>query len=225
MTEPDDSLSKAVLIAIVLGVLFTVVFTLFVLEKNKQDDAFTELYFTQPDALPDIMQLNHTYNVSFTFTNHELEPTEYVYSVESVFENFSRIVTLGVGESASFTLSVTPRERVWDVEWDVISHSELTYDKAALNTISYNLSTFGEILHVNTTLDELPLSYDLVNDTVSGNVSTSQTINTTLSYDGSHIIQSDYEHSVYHILARKPFFIRLYSPGEQLKIYFFHEIK
>jgi len=73
-------------------------------------EAFTELYFNNPEGLPRIININETHNFSFTIISHEKGMKNYNYSIDSGLITEKDTVTLSPGENITITRSIIAKE-------------------------------------------------------------------------------------------------------------------
>jgi hypothetical protein len=121
------------------------------------------------------MEINESYNISFTLSNHELETTKYIFEVDSKIEKFKENITLLPGESAVFTLSIIPSDKGWELfsriaqgyenKLDIFKDSVLARESEfrliidnishRYVPISHQVDRFGYVFHTNLSVDEL----------------------------------------------------------------------
>jgi len=80
----DESLYKAIIIALVIGIVI-VIATLLLTKSNPE--TFTELYFNNHKELPNFVQENKSYDYSFVISNHEGKDVEYNYTISETLIN------------------------------------------------------------------------------------------------------------------------------------------
>ena len=73
-------------------------------------EAFTELYFNNPEGLPRIIKINEENNFSFTIISHEKELKNYDYSITSELISEKDEITLAPGENITIARSITAKE-------------------------------------------------------------------------------------------------------------------
>ncbi|MEA1924234.1 MAG: hypothetical protein U9M95_00035 [Candidatus Altiarchaeota archaeon] len=142
--DGEDLVLKAVIVASVAGIML--VAGLIFLGEKSSDEGFTELYFNNPDQLPEELVVNKSFIVSFTVVSHEKNPVEYVYNVSSSLFDDSMSFSLSPGESRRVDVEFAPR----GVDW-VLSRSrsrqwrdkiDLTGDSWIMR--SFDLESIGE---------------------------------------------------------------------------------
>jgi len=230
-----DELNKPVLTALVLGVLFTLVFGVYMWWTTRQNEVFTEVYFGDNRNLPVEMRLNRTYNVSFTLTNHELEPATYVYEVDSTVENFTDGLTLGPDESKTINLGIVPAEKTGNISWRIEStrfDRFMGVSNLTTEPITFDITGFGGILNENLTVERLerePVSSYVEESIKSLNRTEYRSINRTLMASGGQVLLKSSENHVVYLSAKKPFIIKVYKRGDrrgdELEIYYWLAVK
>jgi len=96
-----------VVILIILVVLLGFLIPRFIPQK----DYFTELYFTEPEGLPLMMQPGSAYNFSFAVVSHEKESKEVDYLINSEILKENGTVWLNPEESKIVKISLIPSEQ------------------------------------------------------------------------------------------------------------------
>jgi hypothetical protein len=229
-----DEIYRPLAAALILGIMFAAAFNSYMRWTIGKGEGFTELYFNDHKELQKDMELNNTYNVSFTFTNHELKPETYMYGVESAIINLTHGITLAVGDSATITLQATPQERTWNITWyaEVAKTEALNATGDANITLRFKVIEFGEVLHENLTFEELkkkPINiYQEKNQTLE-NITKYAKTNQTLKAEGRNVIVETIEKTVEKTVAQKPIIIKVYKegtkPDEGLEIHYWYEAR
>jgi len=164
MEELDEGLYKAITVALVVGIIFSVAFNLYMRHRIMSGEGFTELYFMDHEDLPEVIEVDEAVNVSFTFRNHEGSKKMYVVEVDSPAGKARQTVPLEDEGSLTLTLNITPRNETWMVS-SRIDRKEQTkrgVDGSGFEVIPLEVEGFGEILQVNTSIEELkrePFTY------------------------------------------------------------------
>lgn len=80
----EDSLYNALIVSLIIGIIITIIVLVITFEKP---EPFTEIYYENPDSLPNKVRLNQNYSYSFTVHSLENSTKDYVYT--SVLELFN----------------------------------------------------------------------------------------------------------------------------------------
>jgi hypothetical protein len=234
MKKDLDGMFKAFVVVLLVGILFTLISNAYMREKIQNTGGFTELYFNDHQNLPEDVRVNNSYNVSFTFTNHEVEPTAYVYSVDSPARNFSHEINLGVGESATVQIVVTPSDRYWNVAGFIDSFRTdvlKNFGNSTIETREVLVGRLGKILYENLSIKELesnPIRSWVVNNSTIQNNTDYEEVNASLHASGNQILLDTIERRVYATSIKKPFIIKLYKKGDrkgdELEIHYWQEV-
>jgi len=248
----DDDLHNAIILACVIGIVITLVFVVFMRAEIMSEEGFTELYFGEHRKLPGEMEINESYNISFTITNHELETTRYIFEVDSKIEKFKENITLLPGESAVFTLSITPTDKGWelfsnitqgyenklDIFKDTLVARENEFGLIIDNIshryvpISHQVDRFGYVFHTNLSVDELkekPFKkyYRYENICINKSVRKEQIV-TIFVKNNEIYLNSNLSEEIY-LSERSPFIVKAYRYDEdmdkELEIHFWYEVK
>ena len=248
----DDDLYNAIIVACVIGIAITLVFVMFMRAEIMSEAGFTELYFGEHRELPSEMEINESYNISFTLSNHELETTKYIFEVDSKIEKFKENITLLPGESAVFTLSLTPTDKGWELfssiaqgyenKLDILKDSGLARENEfrliidnishRYVPISHQVDRFGYIFHINISVDELkekPFKkcYRYMDVGINKSIHKEQTI--TIFVKNNEIYLSSNLSEQIYLSERSPFIIKAYRYDEdmdkELEIHFWYEVK
>ncbi len=248
----DDDLHNVIILACVIGIVITLVFVVFMRAEIMSEAGFTELYFGEHRELASEIEINKSYNISFTITNHELETTRYIYVIDSKIEKFKENITLLPGESAIITLSITPIDKGWELFSSITQEYENTLDilKDTLMAkeskfgliiddvshrympISHQLDQFGYIFHTNLSVDELKekqfKKYYRYQE-VGINRTVHKYENITVFVENEEIYLSSKQSEEIHISERNPFIVKAYKydedVDEELEIHFWYEVK
>lgn len=86
MATEEDKLHNAMILALVLGIIITVATLIFI---RPPPEYFTELYFPNPNAIPQIISPDKLYSFDLTIANHEKEEHTYNLEVSAIIENDS----------------------------------------------------------------------------------------------------------------------------------------
>jgi uncharacterized membrane protein len=110
--------AKYIAIAVILalavgGIVLARNTTQFAAATSYQPEQFSELYFTNPDALPSTTVSGKTYSVPFTIVNHEAGKKTYDYEITAsdatgVYKVKSGSVTLAVGGRSVQSFNLAP---------------------------------------------------------------------------------------------------------------------
>lgn len=242
---------KVLLITLVVSSLLTIGFFFFMKHVISRQEQFSEVYFENPDELPRKLSVNGTYNVSFTVTNNELSPVNYTYEVSSQAQDLKENITLLPGEKSLITLSVSPEDKYWIVNFTYVAGFEdelspmdyaflsgdenlnlLIDNKTRSGTpLSHFLPGFGFVYHTNLTIEELsrkPFNKFLSNKIVNESYSTQWTQNVTLYAEDGVVRARVHETRETLITEKHPFTIRFYKQteksDEKREIYFWYEV-
>ena len=248
----DDDLYNAIIVACVIGIAITLVFVMFMRAEIMSGEGFTELYFGGHRKLPSEMEINESYNVSFTLTNHELETTKYIFEVDSKIEKFKENITLLPGESAVFTLSITPTDKGWELfssiaqgcenKLDILKDSVLARENEfrliidnispKYVPISHQIDRFGYVFQTNLSVDELkekPFKkyYRYEDGGINKSIRKEQ-IETIFVKNNEVYLNSNKSEQIY-LSERSPFIIKAYRYDEdldkELEIHFWYEVR
>jgi len=119
---------------IIAGVIILAVFLVILSQIPKGIEPLTELYFTQHLELPKTIEVNKTYNFSFSVHNLEYEPIIYKYEVTGEYNNKTvqfDINSIGLDNNQTKTIDET---------FKINEH----FDRAK---ISVNLLNRQEVIH------------------------------------------------------------------------------
>jgi hypothetical protein len=198
------------------------------------------------------MGINNTYNISFTLTNHELKTTRYIYEVDSKIDKFKENITLLPGESAVFTLSITPTDEGWELFSSITQKYEnklgILKDTVVANEskfrliiddmshrympISHQIDQFGYVFHTNLSIEELkerPFKkyYNYEDIGIDRTIHKEQNI--TVFVENEEIYLSSNQSEQIYLALRHPFIIKAYRYNEdadkELEIHFWYEVK
>ena len=248
----DDDLYNAIIVACVIGIAITLVFVMFMRAEIMSGEGFTELYFGEHRELPSEMEINESYNISFTLSNHELETTKYIFEVDSKIEKFKENITLLPGESAVFTLSITPTDKGWELfssiaqgcenKLDILKDSVLARENEfrliidnishRYVPISHQVDRFGYVFHTNLSVDELKEKqfnkcYSYKDVGINKSVRKEQTV--TISVKNNEIYLSSNLSEEIYLSERSPFIIKAYRYDEdldkELEIHFWYVVR
>jgi hypothetical protein len=234
MKNELEGMYKFFVVVLLGGIIFSLASYGYMRNKVQTTGGYTELYFNDHLNLPEKMKVNKEYNVSFTFTNNEIEPKTYVYNVDSTVRNISHEIKLGVGESATIMIVVQPGDRDWNITGyvdsariDVLKN----FGNSTLETREVEVGSFGKILYENVSFKELesrPLrSFKVSNSTIQ-NVTEYAEGNYTLRVSDKQVLLDTLETRIYAMSVSKPFIIKLYKKGDregdELEVHFWQEI-
>jgi len=250
--DRDDEFYRAFIIAIVIGIFLTIIFIVYMKPKIAEREQFSELYFNEHKKLPHRLEINNTYNISFTISNHELDVVEYVYEIDSKVENLRKNITLFPEESAVIRFYFTPNDKGWELDsyfaedlenkFDVLKDSIIAYrgdldillgnKSIGYMPISHNVPGIGMVYHTNISKDELkekPFNKYYRYEDIGVNKSVYGQQNMTLFVkDDELYLRSHSEESIY-FTGREPFIIKLYKEGSEKSseqdIYFWYEVR
>jgi len=230
----DSSLYKSLSVVLIISIVITLAFNLYMRERIRESEGFSELYINDHRDLPRDMVIGETYNITFTFTNHEINPETYTYEVDSQLINYSRQIRLAVGETAQVTVSVTPKQGPWGVTMYSVTQTRnilATTQNSTMPIQSFNVSGFGEILHENITLQEIaakPLSRYVSEYTQDSNSTQQRQANYTIKTDGESITLEKTEEITNTINIPRPFIMKVYKAGdkkgEELEVHFWYQV-
>ena len=248
----DDDLHNAIILACVIGIVITLVFVVFMRAEIMSEEGFTELYFNEHRELAGEIEINKSYNISFTITNHELETTRYIYEIDSKIEKFKENITLLPGESAIITLSITPIDKGWELFSSITQDYENKLDllKDTLMAkenefrliidnvshryvpISHQVDQFGYIFHTNLSVDELkekPFKKYYRYEEGGINRTINKCRNITVFVENKEIYLSSKQSEAIYLSERSPFIVKAYKydedVDEELEIHFWYEVK
>jgi len=94
--------------ALIILLIFAVIITAAVIKPKKE--AFTEIYFNNPESLPRIIKINETHDFSFTISSHEKYLKNYNYSIDSELISEKDAITLAPGENITIARSIMAKE-------------------------------------------------------------------------------------------------------------------
>ena len=248
----NDDLYKAIIVACAIGIVITLIFVMFMRTEIMSEEGFTELYFNEHRELPSEMEINESYSISFTLSNHELETTKYIYEVDSKVEQFKENITLLPGESAVFTLSITPTDKGWelfssitqeyedklDILKDMLMAKESKFGLIIDNVshryipIAHQVDRFGYVFHTNLSVDELREKsfnkyYRYEEIGIDRTIHKCQNI--TVFVENEEIYLSSNQSEQIYFSERSPFIVKAYRYDEdmdkELEIHFWYEVK
>ena len=101
-------MERAISLITILGVV-AISITLVIVIEYKQKESFTELYFTDFDALPKNMLIDKTYNVSFTIVSHEIKTKNYNVEIISPILNKTSPLTLLPDQNKTTKIQIIPK--------------------------------------------------------------------------------------------------------------------
>lgn len=248
----DDDLHNAIILACVIGIIITLVSVVFMRAEIRSEAGFTELYFNKHRELAGEIEINKSYNISFTITNHELETTRYFYEIDSKIEKFKENITLLPGESAIITLSITPIDKGWELFSTITQDYENTLNilKDTLMAkenefrliidnvshryvpISHQIDQFGYVFHTNLSVDELkekPFKKYYRYEAGGLNRTIYKCQNITVFVENEEIYLSSKQSEAIYLSQRSPFIVKAYKYDEdideELEIQFWYEVK
>lgn len=248
----DDDLYNAIVAACVIGIVITLVFVMFMRAEIMSEEGFTELYFGEHRKLPGEMEINKSYDISFTLSNHELETTKYIYEVDSKIEKFKENITLLPGESAVFTLSITPTDKGWELFLNITKAYENKLDilkdtlvarenefRLIIDNISYkyvpishHVDRFGYVFHSNLSVDELkekPFNKCYRYEDIGINKSIRKEQTMTIFVKNNEIYLNSNQSEEIYLSKRSPFIVKAYrydeDLGKELEIHFWYEVR
>jgi hypothetical protein len=234
MKNDLDEIYRPLVATLILGILFATAFTIYMRWQITKSEGFSELYFNNHKNLHNDMRVNNTYNISFTFTNHELKPETYVYEVDSETMNETKRITISVGESATILLQATPLDRTWNLTGyvETVKTEKLNVSEDGSIMRKYMITGYGEILHENITVEELKgrsISTYKQEEQLVENMTRISRTNQTLKASNQNIIMETTEKTIQNNVARKPFTIKVYKEGaksgEELEIHYWYEAR
>ena len=243
----DKHLYRSLVIVLVIGIILTLTFNLYMRHKVMQQEGFSVLYFEDHKNLPDKLVVGDNFTTEITLVNHELQTEEYVFEVESSIYNYSKDITLNSGEYARFVLDVVVDDRVYNMKFseerhfdDVISEDGFMAERNDVILkgfsdkylpVSFNIDRFGEILHTDLDLEELknnPLestrSYVSSSDRVY-----EEEYETMKLYIKDDVIRvmTNIEQKLM-ISMKEPFVVKFYKVGDkidnELEVHFWYEV-
>ncbi|PIO08821.1 hypothetical protein COT47_01065 [Candidatus Woesearchaeota archaeon CG08_land_8_20_14_0_20_43_7] len=198
-------------------------------------EAFSELYFEDPENLPTLIKTNESRNLTFTMTNRELGDMTYLLEITSPIINLTSPITLKKGEKRSFLIGFNPKEKFYNT---VISQVSTTEDQLKItknNTlgsafIPMSFSTsIGDILHADMTAEELknkPIGQSTFTKTQDDTSIHTSNTTSTLEADGDILTATTISEETELLAMKNPFSIRLYKPDStNLEINFKFEIE
>ena len=97
-------------IALVLATFILVISLPLIVYTFSPKEAFTELYFNNPEGLPKIIKINETNNFSFTIVSHEKELKNYKYDITSELISEKNEISLAPGENITIARSIMAKE-------------------------------------------------------------------------------------------------------------------
>jgi len=157
MDDLDEGLHKGILYALVFGVLLALVFNAYMRHEIMSTEGFSELFFRNYENLPDVMRLNQSYNISFTFVNHEAKERYYILEFDSPDKVVREEFYLPKDASMTVTITISPLNQSWGLSYGVDrkQRQSRALESVNLENISFSMSGMGEILHMNVSLEEL----------------------------------------------------------------------
>ena len=93
----------------VSALILTLILPLVIL-NHAPKEAFTELYFNDPENLPGIINIGEEHNFSFTAVSHEQEPKQHSYSIVSELLSENGSFLLNPGENMTITKIIKAKE-------------------------------------------------------------------------------------------------------------------
>jgi len=251
--KTKKAIHEAILIVLAAGIVITVAFNFMARIQIQGGEGFTELYFKDHQDLPEYLELNKTYNISFVITNHEQNITTYIYEIQSSVMNLTENVTIYPGGEKRIYLRMTPEEKAWVMEFTTsesyadklelvndskiaeVSGTNLILESGEVQRylpLSHNVETFGYIYHTNLSKEELeekPFSKYYKYEDVGVNRSVSREQNTTLFVKGGEVFFDAHSKKSIFTMQREPFRVMLYKydpeKTDALEIRFWYEFK
>jgi len=245
----DNDFYNAFIWACIIGIILTIAFIVWMKGVINEREQFNELYFNQHRELPKEMELNKTYSISFTVSNHELRGNNYIYEIVSDIKTQKHNFSLLPEETAIFSVQVTPTNRTWNTHTEIQKHVNFTLDATNLaiynlpelqiinttithTSLSHNLSGLGEIYHTNLSIEELgekPFTKMSNQYQYTNNISTNTTTKTILSIlDNTLFYERSESKTIDTNFERKPFLVNVYKQnaekGDEYSVYFWYEL-
>jgi len=246
-----DEVYWGLVVACVLGIVFSSVFVYLMGDRVSESEAFTALYFNEPGDLPSDLVVNGSSCFSFSVENHNLNFSRYVLEVDSEVESYKSNFSLLPGARADFGLCLRPL----DHGWRVLSNSSVLFDdrvsllsesslgevsdlrlvsdnasSGGVLPLSYEISRFGSTLQYNLSVDSLNDSLDSFHrmESVQKDRSVVYERNLSLySVEGILFLRCLESHSL-SLSRREPFVVKLYEVGEprseSQEIHFWYEV-
>ncbi|HHQ45468.1 MAG TPA: hypothetical protein ENN13_04965 [Candidatus Altiarchaeales archaeon] len=186
MDNLEERFYKQITLALILGIIFTAAFNTYMRREFTSNSGFTELYFEDHQTLPKIMKVNHTYNITFTFTNHENDDQEYVLEIETPEKKIRQNIFLGKTQGMTIMLEVTPENQGWLITktTNITKKQTKKISGGSLETITLNIKGLGEILNHNTTIQELrerPIKYETTQEYEARHYDTTKPLEKTIT--------------------------------------------
>ena len=227
-------------------------FSVYMRSEIAEREQFSELYFNEHKKLPHRLEINNTYNISFTISNHELGVLEYVYEVDSKIEKFRKNIALFPGEGAVIRFFFTPSDKGWELDsyfaedlenrFDVLKDAIVAYrgefniildnKSTGYMPISHNITGLGMVYHTNISKEELrekPFNKYYIYENIGVNKSIYGQQNMTLFVRDDELYLNSYSEESIYLSGREPFIVKLYKEGSgkgtEQDIYFWYEIK
>lgn len=224
-----DQMRRPLVLAMFSATILTLAFAAYLSNVLPEKDAFTDIFFQDPRGLPYQMRVGEQYNVSFNFQNHGPKNKTYLLDVESHSLNMSRNVSLKPGQSASFTLAITPSDRTYELV-SYVEHTAIHIVSDSDYEMRHTLLPGFSKLNRNITLEEVrstPVSEYSIYRTVGENTTLYRLENLTFKALGDELVFESYSISMDEHIVMAPFVVSLteYSGGKRLQIHFRHRVE
>lgn len=233
----NESVYNTILVVLIFGIIFSIILNFFIHKSITYDDVFSELYFEDPRILPNVVDLNKSYNVSFTFTNFEKRNVSYFYVIEYGKTKYTDSLVLENNGKATINFKWIPdgENMGYTISSVYFSNSSYSLNDSSFIPVSHTLDEFGNALHVS--LNSFPLSFYSNSSRLEGKILdnglelpifnySSET--RTLSVEKDYLVNEYMKHihtsyKIYH-----PFTVKLfkgYNLDEPLEIYYWYAFR
>jgi len=233
--DEEKDLLDAVKIALILGIVATIAFSLYMRDRIHREEQFSEVYFNDHSYLPKKIRANESEEISFTILNQKLDTTTYIYEIDSKTGKHKENITLLPGQRAKVHLTVKPEGNLWSlnlttektlekqidaIDDDVIAQEtgiKLRIDNKTFGRylpISHNITGFGYVYHTNLTVDELgndPFRSNYSNYYEDNNKSLLENGSLILYSEGGKIFLGLNEYAKHLSSVREPFMVKFYE--------------
>ena len=211
----NEDLSRSIIIACVIGGILVLGINASLRYKIAKDEQFSELYVRTEESIPHAIRINNSHNISYYISNQKDYEAVYVYEIDSYISNSSQTIRVAPGDQVRFDLTLTAKDRQWDINLSLDSLSIHNLDVTRQAFISeqglvsfvidnkslgqykpftFNLPHFGGIYHTNLSIEELrkqPFEIDVTNNITDGKMKlTSKQHVSFKSVNGSLILKT-----------------------------------
>jgi hypothetical protein len=257
---------KTAIIVLIVSIIIVLIFNLAVREKLKQDESFSALYFEDHKKLPKKLLEDENYSIEFTISNQELKTTKYKLVIDSKTYPFEKEIYLNPNELKTFKFNIKVKNEDYYSKFSISQEKTKIIEKGFFGKItenifikkhndyntnniidnknnkyylplSFNLGTFGQIYHINLTVNELKdkpfykkLNYLYTNYQIKTNIT--EEITFYYNNKNSEKIHTNIKtNEIIEIKLKKPFIVKVikdnnnskYNKLEELEIHFWYE--